>query len=342
MSETETVDVFGWLADRSGCGTIRLMQPLDTLAEETGRTVAFDERLKTEGYMPKVLVGQRVCKDGPSRLWHHFASMERRPKLVYELDDDLWNIDPTNVGAFEWFQKGYDRRANEYHNVADNIKANIAVADRVTVTTQALADIVSQWNDNVYIVPNYIPEWVLEWERPQTERVTVGWMGSSTHVMDWNEAAEPIARFLKRNPGVGFHLIGGSYGGWFKLPENQVRVTPWINGVENVWRAIDFDIALAPLRPHVFNQSKSHLKALEAAALGIPIVASDCGPYPDFVEHGKTGFLVKRDHEWGKFLRELTNDKDMRLEMGAAAKEKARQHTLEGHIDEWANALLEW
>jgi len=340
---TDTVDVFGWLADRAGCGTIRVMQPLDTLEEERGISVKYDEKLQTKGFMPKVLLGQRVCKDSPTNLWQTMAHYPgQRPKLVYELDDDLWNVDPSNVAAFDWFINGYDFRTQTFHDVQGNIKANISVADRVTVTTDALANLVRQYNENVVVVPNRIPEWVLDWERPKNERLTIGWMGSHTHSMDWEQAAPHVSRFLKRNPEVGFHLMGGKYGNWFKLPEEQVRYTEWINGVENVWRSIDFDIALAPLRPHVFNQSKSNLKALEAAALGIPIVASDCGPYPEFVEHGKTGFLVKRDHEWAKFLNELVNDTDMRAEMGAAAKEKARQWTLEGNIDDWAKALTEW
>lgn len=338
----ETVDVFGWLADRTGCGTIRMMQPLDALAEASGRSTAYNEALKTKGFMPKVLIGQRVCKDQPSALWQHIAGNKHRPKLVYELDDDLWNIDPSNEMAFDYFVNGYDRREKEFHNVRGNIENNLRVADRVTVTTEALADLIRPFNENVYIVPNRIPEWVLDWERPCNERLTIGWMGSATHSMDWDQAGDHVARFLRQNPEVGFHLIGGEYEDWLKLGTDQVRSTGWINGVENVWRAIDFDIALAPLRPHVFNRSKSNLKALEAAALGIPIVASDCGPYPDFVEHGKTGFLVKRDHEWGKFLRELVNDDAMRAEMGHNAREKAKQWTLEGNIDEWAHALLEW
>lgn len=339
----ETVDVFGWLADRMGCGTIRMMQPLDALSEAYDISVQYDEKLKTRGFMPKVLVGQRVCKDAPTEIWQMLASMPgQRPKLVYELDDDLWNVDPSNAAAFEWFQKGFDRRSRTYHNVQGNVAANIHVADRVTVTTQALADLVSRFNENVVIVPNRIPAWVLDWERPKRDRLTIGWMGSHTHAMDWEQAAPHVGRFLKRNPEVGFHLIGGLYGDWFKLPKEQVTSTGWISGVENVWRAIDFDIALAPLRPHVFNQSKSNLKALEAAALGIPIVASDCGPYPEFVEHGKTGFLVKRDHEWGKYLRELVNDEAMREEMGAAAKAKAREWTLEGNVGQWKSALTDW
>lgn len=338
----ETVDVFGWLADRTGCGTIRLMQPLDMLADETGITTAYSEKLKTKGFMPKVLVGQRVCKDMPSELWQHIAGNPVRPKLVYELDDDLWNVDASNAVAFQWFLKGYDQVTGEYHTVQENIAENIRVADRVTVTTEALADLVRPMNENVVIVPNTLPSWVLDWSRPRNERLTIGWMGSHTHQMDWEQAAEPVGRFLRRNPDVRFHLMGGDYAREMKIPKAQGSYTPWIDGVENVWRQIDFDIALAPLRPHVFNQSKSNLKAMEAAALGIPIVASDCGPYPEFVEHGKTGFLVKRDHEWGKYLRILVEDPDLREEMGAAAREKARAYTLEGNSDQWFKALCEW
>lgn len=338
----ETVDVFGWLADYTGCGTIRIMQPLDALASEAGISTLHHERIQTKGFMPKVLIGQRVCKEGPSALWQHVAGNEVRPKLVFEVDDDLWNIDPSNVSAYEWFVNGYDRKNDQYCDVTGNLAKNIAVADRVTVTTQALADIVSQWNANVAIVPNYMPKWVLEWERPKRDRLTVGWMGSSTHSMDWAEADNHVKKFMLRNPDVQFHLIGGSYGEKFQLHPGQLVETGWVDGVENVWKAIDFDIALAPLRPHLFNRSKSNLKALEAAALGIPIIASDVGPYPDFVEHGVTGFLVKRDHEWGKYLNLLVNDDELRLKMGAAAREKAQAWTLEGNIDKWKAALTEW
>lgn len=338
----ETVDVFGWLADRTGCGTIRMMQPLDTLTEQTGISTLYNEALKTKGFMPKVLVGQRVCKDGPSALWQHVAGNEARPKLVFEVDDDLWNIDPSNASAYSWFINGYDKKNGVRADVQGNLAANIAAADRVTVTTEALAKLVRPYNSEVVIVPNYMPSWVLDWERPKRDRLTVGWMGSGTHSMDWDEAAGHVKKFMLRNPEFQFHLIGGSYGNRFQLNPGQLVETPWIDGVENVWKAMDFDIALAPLRPHVFNQSKSNLKALEAAALGIPIIASDCGPYPEFVEHGKTGFLVKRDHEWGKYLRELANDEAMREEMGAAAKAKAQDWTLEGNIDQWKAALTQW
>lgn len=343
MTDTDdTYDFFFWLADRQGCGSLRGMMPMDALAE-TGFKIKYDEAMQVKGFMPKVIIGQRVCKDSPSELWQSIAlSPGRRPKLVYELDDDLWNIDPSNEMAYNWFVKGYDGPANTYHNVSENIKANILVADRVTCTTQAIADIVGQWNDDVRIVPNYIQEWVTEHERPRRDRLTVGWMGSATHTMDWDQASGSVRQFLNRNEDVDFHIIGAQYGDWLKLPKAQVKETPWIQGVENVWREIDFDIGIAPLRPHLFNRAKSSLKFMEYAALGIPTIASDVGPYAEAITHGETGFLVKREHEWAKYLRLLKEDSDLREEMGKNAREWAKTQTLQGHVDEWKAALGEW
>lgn len=337
-----TIDIFGWLADRSGCGTLRVMQPLDALASEAGWNTQYSEAMKVRGFMPKVVVGQRVCKDTPSNLWQSIAQAPSRPKLVFEVDDDLWNIDASNEMAYSWFINGVDLTTNESHDVPENLENNIRVSDRVTCTTVALAEILSKWNDDVRIVPNRIPQWLTEWERPRNERLTVGWVGSATHHMDWAPAANHVKRYLTQNPESRFNIIGAEYGNWLKLPKDQVDEAGWFTDVEECWKAIDFDIGIAPLVPHLFNRSKSAIKYLEYAALGIPTVASDVGPYADNIEHGVTGFLVKRDHEWTKYLRDLTNDEAMRTEIGNNAREWAKTQTLEGNIEDWKAALGEW
>lgn len=300
------------------------------------------EALSVKGPMPKVLVGQRVCKDAPTDLWQAIAQTEPRPKLVFELDDDLWNIDPSNQIAYEWFLNGLDVHTGERHSVQDNLRNNISVADRVTCTTEALADILRQWNDDVRVVPNYIPQWLTERERPRRDRLTVGWVGSATHQMDWETAANPVRKFLGWNPDVDFKIIGAEYGDWLKLPKEQVVETGWIKSVTECWEAIDFDIGIAPLRPHPFNNSKSNIKALEYSALGIPTIASQVGPYADTIQHGVTGFLVKHDHEWTKYLRDLVNDEAMRTEMGNNARGWAKTQTLEANISSWTDALCMW
>lgn len=336
---SEKKEVFGWLADHTGCGTIRIKQPLTALAAE-GVDVEFSEKIVGKySDLPKTLIGQRVCKDGPSALWFNIAARKDRPKTVYELDDDLWNIDPSNTNAFRWFIGEIDIDGQK-HDVQRNIRRNLAVADVVTCTTEPLAELLKQFNPNVHVIPNYVPRWLTEWERPHRDTLTIGWGGSGTHNMDWDADGAQIKRFLTRNPKVDFRLIGGGEGRAIGLPDDRVSAAGWIPLVEDYWKAIDYDIGVIPLKHHVFNQSKSHLKFLENSALGIPTVASDAGPYARSIKHGETGFLVKRDHEWGKYLRLLVEDQAAREEIGANAKEWAKTQILEDHLDEWKAVLL--
>jgi glycosyltransferase involved in cell wall biosynthesis len=264
-------------------------------------------------------------------MWQRLARRGNRPRLVFEIDDDLWDVDASSARAHKFFSDPAVRA---------RLDQNVRVADAVTVTTERLADVVRPLNPNVHVIPNYLPAWLLDHERPHRDgRVVIGWGGSATHAMDFAELKGPLRQFLARTPGVEFHAIGADYATWMGLPKDRCRATPWVESVPGFWRAIDFDIALAPLKPHPFNRAKSWIKATEAGMLGIPIVASDVGPYSDYVRHGETGYLVRRDHEWGRYLRALVNDPAMRAEMGAAARRQAADHTIEGNIDAWKKVL---
>jgi len=80
------------------------------------------------------------------------------------------------------------------------------------------------------------------------------------------------------------------------------------------------------------------VKCLEYGARGIPVIASDIEPYNSFVLHGVTGFLVRQDHEWLKYLEELAGDEGLRRSMGAKAKEAARAWTIDAGWTRWAEA----
>jgi glycosyltransferase involved in cell wall biosynthesis len=101
---------------------------------------------------------------------------------------------------------------------------------------------------------------------------------------------------------------------------------------------LDFDIGIAPLAYNEFNKSKSDLKVLEYASLGIPVVASDFGPYADTVVHGETGFLVKHSHEWSRYLRMLVEDHQLRETMSVNAKLWASERTIQGNVWRWEMA----
>lgn len=313
--------VIGLNADgESGCGYYRILLPLQELAKH-GHGVEVcdlwtDERL-TEAEDGAVVVGQRLGEPHEFGRWHQLMD---RHRLVYEVDDNMFDLHETIVRAYPKLTNRSLRR---------DMARCIAVADLVTVSTKPLAERLVEFNPNVVVLPNHIDPALLEWERPRRDRVTVGWSGGNSHLLDLQVVASQLRRFLERHPDVDMHFVGTDYS---RLVRRESRFTPFVNGVWNYYPNLDFDIGLAPLAPNVFNRSKSHIRVLEYAALGIPVIASDEPAYRDTVIDGVTGFLVRYEHEWMSRLRDLANDSGMREEMGT----KARQHAANWSIaDGW-------
>jgi D-inositol-3-phosphate glycosyltransferase len=84
------------------------------------------------------------------------------------------------------------------------------------------------------------------------------------------------------------------------------------------------DVCLVPSRSESFG-----LVALEAAACGIPVVASAVGGLTTLVDHGRTGFLVdSRDPErFAEAAARVLDDPVLARTMGAAGAARARTYT---------------
>lgn len=295
-------------------------------------------------------LGQLIAGIPQTRIWRTLADEGRR--LILEMDDDPWSIDRSNPSHAELSDPGWLAR----------LSANLKISTGVIVTRRPLADVVRQHTDApVYVIPNYVPEWLLSWKQPEhpTRRpheedsvamsywrrnaVIVGWAGSSHHQMDWEHYSGRLIQWLNSTKDAVLHVMGAAeYVGIHQrqFPAGRVSVSGWSQGVENFYRRICFDIAVVPLKRHPFNASKSPIAALIYAALGIPVVASDFGPYHDFVLHGETGFLFKSPGEMAQYLTYLVNDTALRATMGANARAIAAAHTYEGNAWKWATVLF--
>ena len=107
------------------------------------------------------------------------------------------------------------------------------------------------------------------------------------------------------------------------LRDRVVFVPPQPHHLLSTWyRAAD--VLLVPSRAESFG-----LVALEAAACGTPVVASDVGGLRTIVEDGRTGFLVEpRDPSaFAIAVDKLLADPALALEMGAAGAERAQRFT---------------
>ena len=84
------------------------------------------------------------------------------------------------------------------------------------------------------------------------------------------------------------------------------------------------DVVLVPSRSESFG-----LVALEAAACGIPVVASAVGGLLSLVDDGETGFLIdgRRPSEFATAIATILDDPELASSMGRAAEERARAYT---------------
>lgn len=280
---------------------------------------------------------QDMCRDGR--------------RIFMELDDDVFHLDPSNPSYHELNQP----------EIQKNYRDNLAAVRGVIVSTLPLANVVREYTDApISIIPNYIPAWLLDEPNPvhpgkelkdgdsvagrawKRSAVVVGWAGSSHHAMDWEHTAPRLIQWACRNPHAILHTMGElSYIGQY---QNQLPRTataePWNTDIEQYLRRVGvLDIGVLPLRRHVFNDSKSYIKALELAAHGIPVVASDVTPYSKFVLPGETGFLFQNPGQMATHLDTLMRDTALRLAMGANAKAVARAYTYEANSWKWDQVL---
>jgi glycosyltransferase involved in cell wall biosynthesis len=325
------VRIWGWSADRGGCQAYRVRFPFDAIKEHRPDLV-----IGWGGVIPKparetadVIVGQRVCNPGPSELWQKWAKAGDR-KLVYEMDDDLWNVDPSNERAYYFFRN---------LDIQRRITENIQVAHAVTVSTPELAEMVREktGHGNIHVVPNAVPAWLLDHQAERNHHV--GWGGSPTHHGDFGLLRQGMKKFLQHNKDKTFHCIGMNYAEWMKLPPAQCAFTKWVPTPEDFFLTIDYSVGVAPLADTLFNSSKSDIKFLELAALGIPTIASDVPAYKS-IQDGCNGLLIKNDHEWGRALKASVEQRDFFLEMGQDAKEYVAANRTTAHTAPlWLKAL---
>jgi glycosyltransferase involved in cell wall biosynthesis len=324
---TRPLSILGYPHEADGSGYYRFYLPYKHLARGVPHRVMLPE--PGTKFTPNqdqlgdldVIAGQRFMGDDGVMLWERWAG---RVKLVYETDDDMLRPD-TGAGLVHL----HDEKTRE------TFRRCVRLSDMVTVSTEPLAEQMRKLNSNVVVLPNFVHGDMLYIDRPKRDRVTVGWAGGMSHLGDWMEVTDPLREVFTRYPDVDMHFVGLDYS---PLLKRECRYTPWKPDVWEYYQGIDFDIGLAPLVDTPFNACKSHIKALEYMALGIPVVASDRPAYRDLVVDGVTGYLVRSENEWKARLYDLIHDEAMRDEMGKAGREVAQGWTIQQGWRRWRDA----
>jgi glycosyltransferase involved in cell wall biosynthesis len=346
-----------WSAgENDGCSFYRCQEPARVLAargHETlsaklvglGTLMSSDVVVIARATEPEALATAEKLKAMPE---------DHRPRLVYELDDDLLSV-PTH----------FPRAIRE--PLADELRRSrirrfMGLADRVTVTTSQLAARVN-WelgrqvtDGRVRVVPNWVPERLVRDTLPPRPddhddmtgfyRYVVGWQGSATHKVDFERCVIPLRRLLRDRADTMVTIFGPDYARRLRTAareDTQVDHVAWVDGVEAAVRALDhLDVGLAPLEPNTFNLSKSDLKLKEYAARGVATIAVDYGPYASGVAGTvPPGVRIPVDSaDWLSALEFVLDNPDALEQARQYALAWAKANTLENHAEDWEDALL--
>src|SRR5262245_57526447 len=159
--------------------------------------------------------------------------------------------------------------------------------------------------------------------------ITIAYLsGTPTHDRDFREATDAVLWTLENYVNTRLLIVGklelDPRFERFGDRVTRIRKQPW-QAVPGILAQVD--INLAPLeRENAFTESKSCLKYLEAALLGVPTVASPRDDFARAIDNGRNGLLADNRHEWREALRLLVESKDLRRSIGTAAYDDVRRN----------------
>jgi hypothetical protein len=204
---------------------------------------------------------------------------QQNAKFIYDLDDDLLALSADHT------------QAEVYSGYRPVVVRALRAAHQIWSSTEVLAARCRQYGANVITVPNSLDHRI--WSAPNARSINTKvtrflYMGAPTHRQDLYEIALPAFVELKRQLGdrVDFTVVGVSDSTDQAMPYSILKVpldvalsypafVSWLQAQG------PFDIGLAPMIDTTFNRSKSNIKQLEYAALGLPTIAADLPPYRD-------------------------------------------------------------
>lgn len=326
--------IYTWSHGKGGVHFYRQAEPIRVATDHgipTGKGSRLDDEICEQFDTIQV---HMLWDERNSQAWEKLARQGCH-RLVFDIDDVMWAPD------WEPFSRHYTP------GVLNRVFRNISLAGIVTTPSAVIAEYVSQFNANVWVVPNTVPEWLTHHRMPARPDPTlirptdmpyrVGYQGSPSHEHDFPASLmQDLLKFLHARPPWGLHFWGPhEIGGWSPW---RVGYTPWQESVTDYYRSLSMDIGIGPLKRSIFNSGKSALRAIEYAALGIPAILSAGPAYDGWVEHGVTGLLLDEGEPWYAALHTLAGDDELRAKMSSNARDRARDWTTEANIGRWVEA----
>jgi glycosyltransferase involved in cell wall biosynthesis len=184
------------------------------------------------------------------------------------------------------------------------------------------------------VIPNALSEavWAGFANRPRGgERPRVGWAGARQHLDDLATIVRLVEETHREIDWVFLGMCPPALRRHAKEVHEMVPVAHYPAKLAS----LGLDAAIAPLVDHAFNRAKSDLKVLEYGVLGIPVIASNVGPY-----RATPTLLVDGIDGWIDAVRMLARDREAAAARGNILQSWVLTHRmLAPMLSRWCRAL---
>ena len=325
-------------ADEGGCGWYRIRQFNDAFQlRDDVKSYLMDGKEPVDEQMELIKSADVVV--GRLYDYQYFKlikeEIDPNKKVVFDHDDNTMEVLPTSEHYKEFgtedawalvngnlkpvWVTGLTGGFNRYKNLSlqMNLLYILASADLITSPVQKLLDFYQQFgsrdvktgivhnalNFDLYPEGEFIPK-----DKKKGE-IRIGWQGGISHMGDWEEIKEPLARVLADYPEVTLHIMGSYYRNQFKDFEDRITRYPWYPFKAYTYRlkTLGLDGAIIPLEDKPFNEYKSEVKFTEFTALGVPSVVKDMLPY-SLVINENNSYPYKNKEEFEVKFRTMLED----------------------------------
>lgn len=340
--------VYVYPADVYGCGYYRLIWPAQQLRAEghdveirlPGERNEFNAGLDADDNVVHVKVPEDADVIVLQRVTHKYLAKavatirKQGVAVVIDIDDDLSALPPAHPGYVSMHPRNTGDHGWNWTQLAmDN-------ATMVTASTPALIKKYAP-RGNGQVLRNCVPE--SYFSIPHYDSPDVGWGGAlASHSNDVPIMGTAICRLM--NEGASFTVVGKPEGikQTLHLPHEPLGPDGGDVAMEQwPYEIAELGIGVAPLAWQTqFNQSKSWLKPLEYAAVGVPCVMSPGTEYLVLNKVG-VGLVAEKPKDWYRKLRQLRTNPEMRKELAEQGREAVRPMTYEKLSWLWYEAWAE-
>lgn len=304
-----------FLADRSGCAGWRVIWPelhinMSNLGESTSITKMILEKRWYQDL--KVIKVQRQASTDQKEFLKFLKSIQPECgfKLMYEVDDVVFREEIPDFNSY--------KHAFDTDEIRQNCVDMINMVDEVTVTCKYMRDLFIEktGQKNISVIPNFPPEWwignhynyrkITDGFEKNKKKPRILYSGSGAHFDVKNATGQQddfshVLKFVIDNRHKYQFIFIGAYPPPLHpyIQNKEIEFHPWqtLMNYPKFIASLNPQLLLAPLMDIPFNRSKSDIKYIEGACLGIPCMCQDMETYkdaPDFLKFNNSEDLAEK------------------------------------------------